>query len=63
MDTKDFNSLGIGIDDLIDAFIQSALSMIAIDRMCLMLISSKGTLKRKLFKSLNDDKNLIEEIL
>ncbi len=63
MDTKDFNSLGIGIDDLIDAFIQSALSMIAIDRMCLMLTSSKGTLKRKLFRSLNDDKNLIEEIL
>ncbi|CAM1344282.1 hypothetical protein [Tenacibaculum amylolyticum] len=63
MDTKDFNSLGIGIDDLIDAFIQSALSMIAIDKMSQMLISSKGTLKKKLFKSLNDDQNLINEIL
>ncbi|GAA4275756.1 hypothetical protein [Aquimarina mytili] len=63
MDTKDFNSLGIGIDDLIDAFIQSSLSMIAIDKMCQTLISSKGTLKKKLFKSLNDDKNLINEIL
>lgn len=63
MDTKDFNSLGIGIDDLIDAFIQSTLSMIAIDKMSQTLISSKGTLKRKLFKSLNDDKNLIAEIV
>ena len=63
MDTKDFNSLGIGIDDLIDAFVQSALSMIAIDKMSQTLTSSKGTLKRKLFKSLNDDKHLIEEIL
>lgn len=63
MDTKDFNSLGIGIDDLIDSFIQSALSMIAIDKMSQTLISSKGTLKKKLFKSLNNDKNLINEIL
>ena len=63
MDTKDFNSLGIGIDDLIDAFIQSSLSMIAIDKMSQTLISSKGTLKKKLFKSLNDDENLINEIL
>lgn len=63
MDTKDFNTLGIGIDDLIDGFIQSALSMIAIDKMSQMLISSKGTLKKKLFKSLNNDKNLINEIL
>lgn len=63
MDTKDFNSLGIGIDDLIDGFIQSSLSMIAIDRMCQTLISSKGILKMNLFKSLNDDENLIKEIL
>ncbi|WP_196889048.1 hypothetical protein [Aureivirga sp. CE67] len=63
MDTKDFNSLGIGIDDLIDGFIQSTLSMIAIDKMSKTLIGSKGNLKKKLFKSLNDDENLIEEIL
>ena len=63
MDTKDFNTLGIGIDDLIDAYIQSLLSTIAIDKMSQTLISSKGTLKRKLFKSLNDDENLLNEIL
>lgn len=63
MDTKDFNTLGIGIDDLIEAYIQSALSMIAIDQMCQTLISSKGTLKKRLFKSLNDDHHLISEIL
>lgn len=63
MDTKDFNKLGIGIDDLIDGFIQSSLAMIAIDKMSQTLISSKGTLKRKLFRSLNDDQFLINEIL
>jgi hypothetical protein len=33
MDRKDFNQLGIGIDDLIDAYIQTVLSVIAIDKM------------------------------
>lgn len=63
MDTKDFNTLGIGIDDLINGFIQSVLSMIAIDKMSKNLMSTKGTLKRKLFASLNNDQLLLNEIL
>ncbi|KAI8803337.1 hypothetical protein BJ742DRAFT_683234 [Cladochytrium replicatum] len=42
MDRKDFNQLGIGIDDLIDAYIQTVLSVIAIDRMCQRLMKPRG---------------------
>lgn len=63
MDRKDFNSLGIGIDDLIEAYIQTTLTMIAIDKMAMNLINSKGQFKMKLFKSLDNDESLIREIL
>lgn len=62
MDRKDFNQLGIGIDDLLDAYIQTALSIVAIDKMCQRLINSKGTFRKKLFQSLDDDPAFIEEI-
>lgn len=38
MDRKDFNILGLGIDDLIDAYVQAVLSAIAIDKMCQRLM-------------------------
>ncbi|KAJ3139434.1 hypothetical protein HK100_011506 [Physocladia obscura] len=38
MDRKDFNQLGIGIDDLIDAYIQTILSVIGIDKMAQRLM-------------------------
>jgi len=63
MDRKDFNILGLGPDDLIEAFIQSVLATVAIDRMAQRLISSKGTLKPRLFRSLNDDEGLLREIM
>ena len=63
MDGKDFNTLGIGTDDLIEAFIQSVLSIIAIDKMADNLLNSKGQFRHKLFKSLNNDETLIKEIL
>jgi len=62
MDRKDFNSLGLGIDDLIEAYIQTVMATTAIDRMAVNLMSSKGKLKTKLFRSLNDDDALIDEI-
>jgi hypothetical protein len=34
MDRKDFNQLGLGVDDLIDAYVQTVLSVVAIDKMC-----------------------------
>ena len=63
MDRRDFNSLGIGLDDLIEGFIQTALATIAIDEMAKSLTSKKGTFRAKLFGSLNDDPALRDEIL
>jgi hypothetical protein len=62
MDRRDFNKLGIGLDDLIEAYIQTVLSTIAIDNMAKTFINSKGKFRTKLFASLNDDKSLIKEI-
>jgi hypothetical protein len=63
MDRRDFNKLGLGLDDLIEAYIQSVLSTIAIDRMAKKLINSKGQFRIKLFSSMNDDPFLLNEIL
>ncbi len=62
MDERDFNKLGIGIDELIEGYVQSVLSVIAIDSMSKKLISKKKKFKKKLFSSLNDDKKLIDEL-
>ncbi|WP_306641123.1 hypothetical protein [Sanyastnella coralliicola] len=62
MDRKGFNRLGIGLDDLIDGYLQSVMATVAIDNMAKQLINSKGKLKKRLFKSLNNDESLIKEI-
>lgn len=62
MDRKDFNRLGISVDDLIEGYIQSILATIAIDKMAITLINQKGRFKSRLFRSLNDDPSLMEEI-
>jgi len=62
MDRKDFNALGLGLDDLIEGFIQTVLSVVAIDRLAQSLVSQKGRLKRRLFRSLNDDPALLGEM-
>lgn len=61
MDERDFNKLGLGIDELIEGYVQSVLSLIAIDSMAKKLISKKMKFKKKLFASLNDDRKLINE--
>ncbi|EGF78263.1 expressed protein [Batrachochytrium dendrobatidis JAM81] len=78
MDRKDFNHLGIGIDDLIDAYIQTVLSVIAIDKMAQRLMKdAPSTAPRdpnypwynekifdfELFEALNPDKALLDEIV
>jgi hypothetical protein len=62
MDRRDFNKLGIGLDDLIEAYIQTVLSMVAIDNMAKNFINKNGKFRTKLFRSLNDDDSLINEI-
>ncbi|OMJ24130.1 hypothetical protein AYI70_g1792 [Smittium culicis] len=62
MDHKDFNKLGLGIDDLIDCYIQTVLSTIAIDKMCKKLINDDNSFNAKLFADLNPDDSLLDEI-
>ena len=47
MDRRDFNRLGVGLDDLIQGYIQTLLATIAIDKMAIKLIGTKGNLKPK----------------
>lgn len=63
MDRRDFNKLGVGLDDLVDAYIQTVLSMVAIDKMASTLFNTKNKFRRRLFQSLDDDKALVDEIL
>lgn len=62
-DCDGFYRLGLGIDDLIEAFIQTALSTIAIDRMAQALCDEDGQFRDWAFKSLNDDALLLSEIM
>lgn len=63
MDVRDFNQLGLGLDELIEAYIQTVLSVAAIDRMCQRLVTKKNTFRRRLFADLNPDPALTDEIL
>ena len=63
MDRRDFNKLGVGVDDLIEAYIQTVLSTVAIDKMAKRLVNKQGKFRMRLFKSLNNDDALIEEIV
>ena len=45
MDRKDFNILGISIDDFIEAYVQTVLSTVAIDRMCQKLMTEVETVR------------------
>lgn len=62
MDRKDFNKLGIGIDELIDGYVQTVLATIAIDKMCCRLVRDDGSFNMDLFTSLNNDEVLLREI-
>ncbi len=63
MDRRDFNELGIGLDDLIEGYIQTVLSVIAVDRMAESLVTGKGSFRRKHFQLINPDAALSSEIL
>lgn len=62
MDSKDFNKTGIGLDDLIEAYMQTVLSVTAIDGLASKLITPKGNFGLKLFQSLNPDPKLLAEL-
>lgn len=62
MDRRDFNRLGVGLDDLIEGFVQAVLATIAIDKMAAMLLTQKGRFRYKLYRSLNNNNALFREI-
>ncbi len=62
MDSRDFNQLGLGLDDLIEAYVQTVLASTAIDRMATSLVTSKGKFRAKLFHSINPDSALVKEL-
>lgn len=62
MDQRDFNKLGIGLDELIEGYIQTVLATVAIDKMSQKLLPSPGTFDKNLFLSLNPDESLLKEI-
>lgn len=63
MDSRDFNRLGLGLDELIEAYVQTVMAVVAIDRMSEQLFNSRGRFRMKLFQSLNDDPRLLREVL
>jgi hypothetical protein len=63
MDRKDFSVLGLGLDDLIDAYVQTVLSVSAIDHMCETFVAPDGSLDWGAFCAVNNDPALLAEIL
>ena len=62
MDRRDFNQLGLGLDHLIEGYIQTVLAITAIDRIAQTLVTQKQKFRRRFFLSLNTDQALLEEI-
>jgi hypothetical protein len=61
LDRKDFNTLGVSTDELLESYVQTVLSATAIDEMCCSLMEGER-FNGDLFKSLNNDPGLLEEI-
>jgi hypothetical protein len=62
MDDRHFSQLGLGIDDLTEGYLQTVMSLHAIDRMAARLLTSKGKLRRRLFASMVPDARLLAEV-
>lgn len=63
MDAREFNRLGLGLDELIEGYVQTVLAVKAIDGMCGQLVNTKARFRRRLFASLNPDPALCQELM
>jgi hypothetical protein len=61
-DRKDFYKLNMGLNDLINAYIQTVLCVIAIDKLCGKCVGPNGEFNSELFQQLNPDQTLLDEI-
>jgi hypothetical protein len=62
MDARDYNRMGLGLDDLIEAYLQTVLAVTAIDRMAQRLVTRRGAFRARLFGSLAPDPALMAEL-
>ncbi len=63
MDSRNFNRLGLGLDDLIEAYLQSVLAVTAVDRMARTLVTRRGLFRRRYFASVTPDPTLCAELM
>jgi hypothetical protein len=63
MDSRDFDRLGIGLDDLVEAYVQTTMALRAIDRMAESLLTRKGRFRLRYFRTINRDARLAKEII
>lgn len=61
MDRRDFDTLGVGLDELIDGFVQTCLATVAIDRMASFL-SPAGVFSPARMAEVNEDEGLLAEL-
>jgi hypothetical protein len=55
--------LGLALDDLIDAYVQTVLSVWAIEEMSRSLLDNQGDFSYETFHELNGDEALLREFL
>jgi hypothetical protein len=63
MDEREFGRIGVGLDDLTEAYLQTVMAMQAIDQMCVRLTNAKGRFRHKLFATLNPDQAFLDEVM
>ena len=63
MDSREYNRLGLGLDDLIEGYMQAVLSVQAIDSMASSLLTKRGRFRKRLFAQLNPDPSLLDEVI
>lgn len=63
VDDDGMKSMGIGIDDVVDVFMQTVYCTLAIDNMCKKLTMEDGELNMQLLKELNPDPRLLAEVV
>lgn len=63
VDTRDFDQLGFSLDDLIESYVQTVMSVMAIDQMASRLISPTGSFLYEQFASINPDRRFLSELV
>ncbi|MBI2568817.1 MAG: hypothetical protein HYV63_17495 [Candidatus Schekmanbacteria bacterium] len=62
MDLRHFNRLGIGLDEIIEGYIQTVMAVTAIDRMACRMLTQRQTFRHRFFRSISPDEALAREI-